>query len=394
MHAALVIAAKDLRQKIRDRTAIVMAVIAPFSLAALFALVIPSSATSFHTSYVVVDLDGGATATLLRGQVLDRLVQAGVASITSAPTEAEARASVEAGKAAAAIVIPAGLTAAVGAGQPAKLRVIGSSNSGLSVAVARSILERFASRVDAVQLSIATVLARGGSSPDPTAMAQLAARAAAVTDPITLTEAGATDRTAGYATFYGASMAILFLFFTTGFGIATLLGERRNGTLSRMLAAPMAPWTILLGKVLTSFALGFAATSVLVVATTLTLGAHWGPPLPLAAVIAAAVIAATGISVVATTLAKTEDQASSFNSIVAMLLAVLGGTFFPLSQGPEAMATISQVTPHAWFLRAIDELAAPGAGFAEIALPVAVLLAIGLVTGGLGIARASRLLVR
>jgi ABC-2 type transport system permease protein len=394
VHAALVIAAKDLRQKIRDRTAIVMAVIAPFSLAALFALVIPASATSFHTSYVVVDLDGGATATLLRGQVLDRLVQAGIADISTAATEADGRASVDAGTVAAAIVLPAGLTAAVQAGQPAELRVIGSANSSLSVAVARSVLERFASRVDAVQLSVATALAGDGTAPDPATIAQLAARAAAVADPISLDQKLATDRSAGYATFYGASMAILFLFFTTGFGIATLLGERRNGTLSRMLAAPMAPGTIILGKILTSFVLGFVATWVLVAATTLALGARWGSPLPLAAVIAAAVIAATGISVAATTLAKTEDQASTFNSIVAMLLAVLGGTFFPLSQAPEAMATISQITPHAWFLRAIDELAAPGAGFAEIALPVAVLLAMGIVTGGFGIVRSSRLLVR
>lgn len=392
--AALVIAAKDLRQKVRDRSAIIMAIVAPFALAALFALVIPSSATGFHTSYVVVDLDGGSLAGILRNDVLGSLASADVADISTAATEAEARASVEDGQAAAAIVIPAGFSTAVQAGQATELRLLASANSGLSVAVARSILERFATGLEAVQLSVATTLLAGGQPPDPAAIAELAGRAAALTDPIRLSDSAAATRSAGYATFYGASMAILFLFFTTGFGIATLLGERRNGTLARMLAGPVAPSTVLLGKVITSFVLGFVATTVLVIATTLALGAAWGPPLPLAVLIGAAVLAATGISTLVTTLAKTEDQAGSFNAIVAMTLGVLGGTFFPLSQAPEVLANASLVTPHAWFFRGIDELAAPGADIAAIALPVVVLLGIGLLTGALGLARARSILVR
>ena len=40
MRAALVIALKDLRQRLRDRTAIIVAVIAPFGLAAIFSTLI------------------------------------------------------------------------------------------------------------------------------------------------------------------------------------------------------------------------------------------------------------------------------------------------------------------------------------------------------------------
>ena len=41
MTAAITIALKDLRQRMRDRTAIIMGVIAPFALAAMFSLLIP-----------------------------------------------------------------------------------------------------------------------------------------------------------------------------------------------------------------------------------------------------------------------------------------------------------------------------------------------------------------
>ena len=41
------------------------------------------------------------------------------------------------------------------------------------------------------------------------------------------------------ATFYGAAMAIMFVFFATQYGALALLGERRDGTLNRLLAAPV-----------------------------------------------------------------------------------------------------------------------------------------------------------
>ena len=46
--------------------------------------------------------------------------------------------------------------------------------------------------------------------------------------------------------------------------------------------------------------------------------------------------------------------------MVALTLAVFGGSFFPMSQAPEAMAPLSLLTPHAWFLRGINDLAAGG----------------------------------
>ena len=72
---------------------------------------------------------------------------------------------------------------------------------------------------------------------------------------------------------------------------------------------------------------------------------------------------------------------------MALTLAVLGGSFFPMSQAPEAMAALSLVTPHAWFLRGINDLAA-GGGIAVVAPSLAVLVAVGVVTGGLGLLRA------
>ena len=385
MRAALVIAAKDLRQKLRDRSVLLMAVAAPLGLAFLFSTMIPDQDT-FHTTYAVVDLDRGEIARGLVDGPLAGLAAAGVATLVPTATEAEARAAVEAKDVAAAIVIPAGFSAAVQAGEPSQLLVIGGSSS-LPSEVARSVLAGFGSQVTAVQVAVGTALSVAGASPDPALAAEIAQAAVDAPAPIAVTAGETADRSASTKTFYGASMAVLFVFFAAQFGVLGLLAERRNGTLARMLAAPIAPATILLGKVLVSLVVASISMTVIVAATTILMGADWGDPLAVAALVLAVALAATGIATLIVGFAKTEEQAGSFIAVVAMTLAVFGGSFFRMSQAPEGMAVLSIITPHAWFLRGIDDLAG-GGGIAVVAPSLLVLTAVGLVTGGIGLLRA------
>ena len=385
MNAALVIAAKDLRQKLRDRSVLLMAVAAPLGLAFLFSTMIPNQDT-FHVTYAVVDLDGGQIARGLIEGPLAGLAAADVATIVPKATEAEARATVEAKDVEAAIVIPSGFTADIQAGRPAQLLVVGGAST-LPAEVARSVLAGFGSRVTAVQVAVGTVLAASRASPDPALAGEIAAAAAAATAPITVSTGETADRVATSKTYYGASMAVLFVFFAAQFGVLGLLAERRNGTLARMLAAPIAPATILLGKVIVSLVVASISMSVIVVATTVLLGADWGDPLAVAALIVATALAATGIATLVVGFARNEEQAGSLIAVVAMTLAVFGGSFFRISQAPEGMAALSLVTPHAWFLRGVNDLA--GGGGVEVVVPsLAVLGAVGVVTGGLGLLRA------
>ena len=216
---------------------------------------------------------------------------------------------------------------------------------------------------------------------------EVAAAAIAAPPAIILTTGETADRTASSKTYYGASMAVMFVFFAAQFGVLSLLAERRNGTLARMLAAPIAPATILAGKVLVSLVVASISMTVIVLATTFLMGADWGDPLAVAALIFAVALAASGIATLVVGFARTEEQASGFIAVVALTLAVFGGSFFPMSQAPEVMATVSLVTPHAWFIRGINDLAA-GGGIAVVGPSLAVLLAVGVVTGGIGLLRA------
>jgi ABC-2 type transport system permease protein len=191
--------------------------------------------------------------------------------------------------------------------------------------------------------------------------------------------------------YFAASMAILFLFFSAQVGFVSLFEERRNGTLARILAGPIAPTSVLLGKTLGSFVLTLVSMVILVVATTLAIKADWGPVPGVALMIVAVIVAAIGMTALVTSFTRTAEAAGAANSAVAITLGVLGGSFAPTAQAPRALETMSLFTPHGWFLRGLAEMHGPTASWTD-ALPAAgVLLAIGLVTGALGFARARRL---
>jgi ABC-2 type transport system permease protein len=392
MRAALSIATRSLRQRIRDRSAILFAIVIPLGLAAAFSMLIPRGST-FHAEYVVYDGDGGPVAATLVDHVLGALVETGAADVSQVQSEAAAMIALDAGETSAVILIPAGFSDAIATGTATEVRIVGIPDSPLGTQIARSVVGGFASEVGAIQLAVVTAVdwQPGGSPPALDEGTVAAVRD--VSDPIVVSDATMERRQATTASFYAAAMAIMFLFFATIYGPVGILAERRTGTLARLLAAPIRPASIVLGASLASFVLGLVSMTVLVIATTLLLGAEWGPPALVAPLVLSAVIAAMGISMLVCTLARTEDQASGWNAMVAISLAILGGAMIPLSQAPELLLQLGLLTPHAWFLRAVDSMAGASVQLADILPSLLALLAFGVVAGAIGLARSRTYLV-
>ena len=392
MRTALLITVKDLRQRLRDRSVILFAVVAPLGLAIIFSQLL-RGATEFHAVYAVADLDGGSLALTFRTQVLGALETAGVATIIVEPAEAEARAAVAsagsaAGHADAALIVPAGFTAAISAGTPTSIAVLGARDADLKTEVARSVAGRFADGVAAVQLATVTVGTLRGASPSAADMARIVALAQQPA--LSVVDSPAQLRQLDSSTYFSAAMAILFLFFAAQSGLLSLFEERRQGTLARILAGPVRPGQVLLGKALASLLTGLVAMAVLATATTVLLGADWGPPAGVALLVLGAVLAAIGLTALVTSFFRTQDGAGAANSAVAITLGILGGAFTSVSQAPDAMQTLSLVSPHAWFLRGLAEM--HGGGTIADAVPsMLVLFGIGAVAGGLGLLRVRRL---
>ena len=113
MRAAWLICRKDLRARLRDRSAILIGVVVPLGLAFIFNSIFSGISGGSVIKLGVVNADHGAVSQQFTSQVLPAVGRSGVIAIHPEATVAQARALAAKGKLAAVIVIPAGFSARV-----------------------------------------------------------------------------------------------------------------------------------------------------------------------------------------------------------------------------------------------------------------------------------------
>lgn len=381
------IAAKDLRQRFRDRSVILLAFVVPIGLALVFDLLFGGLAEGSlgDVELGVVDLDGGQAGAAFTDAFLPQVVgfledDGTTVEVVDGASVADARAGVEDGSLDAAIVLPAGLTAALQEARPAQLEVVTHADRELLGSVAESFADLFTQQASG-QLA-AQVLAERLQLP-PERAAEFAASVGSVQGRIGLDTTPTVGRQLDASTYLAAGMAVFFLFFTVQFGVLGYLEEQRDGTLPRLLAAPIARWQVLAAKTVVSLVVGVVSVTTLMLVAIPLLGATWGDPLAVAALVVAAVVAATSLVGAVAAVARTAEQANVWQSIVAIVLGMLGGAFFPVQGGPSWLSSLSLVAPHAWFLRGLATLSDPAAGIADVLVPLGAMLAFALVVLGL-----------
>jgi ABC-2 type transport system permease protein len=386
MPTILLIAAKDARQRLRDRSLFLFALALPFGLAFILSQVLGGVTGDSETfRYVVVDQDRGPVAAGFTDQFLPAVQSGGAIAIRTAGSVDEARRLVDEGEVAAAFVVPAGFSAAVQSGAPVTLEVIGDVDAPFGVQVAQALADAYTADLAAIRLSLAATAANG-----TTVDQAMQERAAAVPIPVELVDAATSERELDAATFTSAGMAVFFLFFSVQFGVSGLLEERQNGTMARLLAAPIRPIAIFGGKLLVSFAVGVVSLSLLAVATSAFLGASWGDPAGVAVLVVTGTLAATGLMALVGSLARTAEQAGNWQSIVAVVLGTLGGSFFPVGQIGGALGVLSYFTPHRWFLQGLSDLAG-GGGVGVVWQPALALLGFAVAGGAVAVLRGPQL---
>jgi ABC-2 type transport system permease protein len=359
MGPARLIAAKDIKLRIRDRSAIILGVIAPLGLAFIFNLILGGVVEGeFVPVFSVTNLDAGAVSEGFVA-VLDEIDAEGIIEVSERPsTIAEAEDLAEEGTVSAAIIIPAGFSEAIQAGEPVTMTVIANPDNPVSAEVALAITEGFASEVRTAQLAVLTAVGTSGGSLTPAEIGQLAeAASAGLPEAITVGAVETSTKELDLATFFAASMSVFFLFFTVSFGVNGLLEEQQQGTIRRLMAAPIPESSIITGKALVSFVLGMVSMTILIVASSLLIGADWGNPLGVALLVVGGVLAATGLMMVVAAFAKTPEQAGNLMAILAVGLGMLGGIFFPGSLGTGVLSYLAYISPHRWFLLGLGDLA-------------------------------------
>ncbi len=374
-HPALAIAEKDLRQRMRDRSAIILGVVAPLVIAALMSLAFRGTET-IHLTLGVVDSDHGSAAAGL----VDTLRSPGLKDlVTVAPetSQSAAATAVRSGHTGAAMVIPAGFTASISGPRPLPLTTLTNVNNTLAAQITSSIAHSFVAQVNADRLSVATAVASGQS---PTS-ASAALVAAHLTLPVQAVDQAFGAKELKTISYYGPAMAIFFLLFTISFTSRSFFVDRDQGMLERILAAPVRPISVLFGKVLSAFVFGIVSLSIIVAVTTFAFGADWGNPLAAALLSLAMVLAITATTALVIGVAHNQRQAEGISSFVVFGLALLGGNFVFVSVTPPIMQRLALLTPNGWALRGYTDLATTSGGLAVVVVPIAANLVYTLVVG-------------
>ena len=183
-------------------------------------------------------------------------------------------------------------------------------------------------------------------------------------------------------------LAVYFVFFTANGVAATLITERQEGTLRRMLSAPITPSQILTGKMLARGLLGLIQVAMLFGVGKMMLHFSLGSsPLGLVLTAVSTVFAATGLGLLIASFGKTLDQIQGMTTFALLLMGLLSGCLFPRVLLPDTIQKLSVITPHAWALNAYQDLMLRHLPLSGTLVNIGMVVLFGVVFYGFALAR-------
>jgi ABC-2 type transport system permease protein len=168
---------------------------------------------------------------------------------------------------------------------------------------------------------------------------------------------------------------VMFVFFAAAVSAESIVRERQNHTLERLLASSVRRESILGGIFTGTVIKGLIQIIIFWVVGILVFNVDLGLS-PLAVIILSVlmVIMSSAFSLMLATLAGTIRSAASLAVITSLLLAPLGGCWWPSFLYPEWLQNIAKITPHAWATTGFNKLMLFGANFGDAVPPMLALL--------------------
>ncbi len=173
------------------------------------------------------------------------------------------------------------------------------------------------------------------------------------------------------------------------FGISALFAyERQQGTLRRILTTPTSQATYLLGTITGQVGMALVQMILLVTFGILVMKLQWGrEPFALIVLLTAAALAAGAIGTAMGTFIKSEGQASGLSIMLGMVMALMGGCWYPLELFPTAIQSAVKILPTTWAMEGMLDLVLRGRGLVDILPEAGVLLGFAVFFFTIGVMR-------
>ena len=195
---------------------------------------------------------------------------------------------------------------------------------------------------------------------------------------------------AGFSQAVPGTMVMFTMLVLLTSGAIMLVVERRNGLLRRLASTPISAGSIVLGKWASRMALGLVQLGFAMVIGRVLFRVDWGSSLWMVVLVLIAWAAFNAsLALLLGNVVQTVAQMTGVGVITSMVLAALGGCWWPIEITPFWMQALAIALPSGWTMDALHKLVNFGYG-PESAVPHVAALALSALASGWAGARLFR----
>ena len=403
---AWLIAAKDLKRFSRDRTALFFNLLFPFLFVALFGTILSGMASQDQRLQLHIvtqeDSDGFSHHIARAMETEDEAdLEPGEPIVIWDENYEEAIQAVTDGKSNGFLAFPEGFTEGVSRGYGTSIEVVTDPNATYDRAALTAVAEAIAAQIGLQQVVRNSVTALtmeawlespgdaariGGQLPSLLSLqAGVPMRPSLVEYEVEKVGDVEAEAPSNYVI---PGYLVMFVFMAAASSAETIVRERQNYTLERLLAASVRRESILAGIFAGTAARGLiqiaAFWAVGLLFFDMDIGAHPGAVVLLSVIM---VVMSSAFALMLATLARTQRSAASIATVTSLVLAPLGGCWWPLFITPRWMQFVAKFTPHGWATTGFNKLMLFGADFSSAAPEMLAVLGFGVVFGIIAVMR-------
>ncbi len=255
------------------------------------------------------------------------------------------------------IIIPPDLTTSISFGENKPVTVVGSSAMPLQAYVVKNIVQSAADLVSAAQSAIITIYhydreaGLSGSELDArynNAIMEYMLEALARNE-IFLNSGADTDYSLTPVEYFTAALIVVFMMFAGMPAMKMLTMERSVGITRRLSATPVKVWMVVLSKLIVSVMLLTLQFFIIIIFTSKVFSSYWGAPVRnILMLFGAIILAVSAWSVFVASISSSPASADVIGNLGILLMAVVGGSIYPLSSMPRFMRGLSRLTINRW----------------------------------------------
>ncbi len=379
LRQAFLIASKDTRIFFKDRFAMAFAFLFPFIFIVGWSAALSGQGPSDEPLNITLVTREDVGVSL---SVIEELSQSPYASVSTL-TYDQALAALQNGEIDGFVVFPADFTQKLVGGASTSLGVVVSDDNPEAEAALSGFAQEVAGRFTETQIAFRAAAELAEQSPGGSLEAP-ADRVVEESSSNTAPSVGLeVERAGDVVPFQPSNFTLpayltMFVFFSAALSAESIARERQNQTLERLMSNGTRRESIVLGKFVGTAYRAAAQLVVMWLAGVLLFDIYLG--IAPAAVIAISVLmalASAAFGVLLASFVRSVQAAGSAGVLTSLVLAPIGGCWWPLFIAPQWMQALAKLTPHGWANVGFNKLMLFGAEAGEVTQELGALAAFG-----------------